>query len=125
MSFSRGDIVCFKGDPDGVPYRTEILNSDGSWDLCALDREDGAYDPEYVPERLLELAPVRVDPGTFWKVSEEEDGYEDPEYPPGLPVFVTRVDGDIVSFVHKWDTTVSTVNRDYFVRNYTPQEKRC
>lgn len=122
MSFSRGDIVCFKGDPDGVPYRTEILNSDGSWDLCALDREDGAFDPEYVPERLLEPAPVRVDPGTLWKTSEDE-GYEDLEYPPGLPVFVTRVDGNVVSFVHKWDTTVSTVNRDHFVRNYTPQEK--
>lgn len=117
-----GDIVCFKGDPDGVPYRTQLLNSDGSWDLCSLDREDGVYDPEYVPERLLEPAPVRVDPGTLW-TTPEEDCYRDLEHPPGLPVFVTRVDGDIVSFVHKWDTTVSTVNRDDFIRNYTPQEK--
>jgi len=122
VSFSKGDIVCFKGDPDGVPYRTQLRNSDGSWDLWALDREDGAYDPEYVPERLLEPAPVRVDPGTLWKTSEDE-GYGDLEYPPGLPVFVTRVDGNVVSFVHKWDTTVSTVNRDHFVRNYTLQEK--
>lgn len=57
MSFTEGDRVYFKGDPEKQVFEVNYVNLGGSVDL---DTPSGEWD--YVPTRLLEHAadPVRV-----------------------------------------------------------------
>lgn len=63
MTFTAGQRVRFRGDPEKQVYVVDYVNVDGSVDL-ETPRE-AVW--EYVPVRLLEPAPVPVREGEVWE----------------------------------------------------------
>lgn len=63
MTFTAGQRVRFKGDPEKQVYFVDFVNADGSVDLETPRGEDW----EYVPVRLLEKAPDPPREGEVWE----------------------------------------------------------
>lgn len=114
FGFSEGDKVQFI--EDGVVYEvTHAYENRNAYDLYNASEESGG--PYSVPYRLLKAAQTPVEPAQVWIEKEP-----DPEMgtDPGKDrssIFITRVDGDVVTYVGTWDHYTSTTNV-WFIRNY-------
>lgn len=116
--FSEGDSVVFTGD-DTVYSVSYVYSNRVAYDLYVL----GEFGPYSVPERLLERAPVSIEPAQVWveKVPDTELGTD-----PGkdrCSIFITRVDGDTVTYAGTWDYYTSTSSVDFIRDHYYLKEE--
>lgn len=107
MSFSKGDRVRFKGDPEGVEYPVTLKNTGGTYEL----RNDNGDNPDYIPERLLELVPEPVAGGQLW-IGVADDWFKD------QVVFVTEAYQGNVFFIGNGYDHIKTLPLKEFRRTF-------
>lgn len=115
MRFDDGDRVRFKGDPDEVAYVVMMEDGEDTYEIRPENSEGGRLD--WIPGRLLELAPMRPQKGELWKHREA-----------GTLFFISWVseDGSMLRYttagMGEHVDSLTRVFDDRYVRVYPPLE---